>query len=481
MKENNSKNYLNAVRNGLPLTIKEQFILIMRLSFPAILAQISSVIMGYIDASMVGMLGYKQAASIGLVSSTTWLLGGIAYSSVTGFTVQVAQAIGGKKEEEAKDILCQSLVFVFFISLVFLGIGVSISPHLPGWLGGSKGVSSDASTYFLINSLGIPAAAMNVLAGRMLQSCGNMKVPGILNSLMCLLDIIFNFVLVFPTSEYTVAGITLTIKGFNMGVAGAALGTALAELVTALIMMGFLLFHSPLQIKKREHKRITGHHKKYVKKALIIALPVAFEHFVVCLAMVVTTRIIAPLGAVAIAANSFAITAESLCYMPGYGISEAATTLVGQSFGAGRSEMARQFARRTTYVGTWIMIFGSIIMYILAPYMIGLLTKEPEVLELGTRILRIEAFAESFYVASIIISGALRGAGDTFVPSIMNFISLWLVRIPLSYLLAQKYGLTGAWIAMCIELIFRGSIFYVRLLKEKWIKQKFKSVANEIL
>ena len=491
MAQGHYKTYLEMVRNGKALTLRQQIILIAALSFPSILAQISSVIMGYIDASMVGRLGSGEAAAIGLVSTSTWLLGSIVYASVTGFTVQAAQAIGAKKEHEAREILRQSLRAIVVVALLLLLIGAAVSPYLPHWLGGTEQISGQASMYFLIYSLALPAMGLNALAGGMLQSSGNMKIPGILNSLMCLLDIIFNYFFIFPTRDYDFAGVTMVIPGFNMGVAGAALGTALAEVVTACLMLSFLMFKSNLGVSrigkdeymKGQAKSDSSEHidirseftdivqgRNYMKKAWVIAAPVAFEHFVVCFAMVITTRIIAPLGVVAIAANSFAITAESLCYMPGYGISDAATTLVGQSVGAGRKELARQFARRTTYIGLIVTVIGSIIMYIMAPFMIGILTNDPQVLELGTRILRIEVWAEPLYVGSIIISGALRGAGDTLVPSIMNFVSLWAVRLPLSFLLAARFGLVGAWIAMSSELIFRGVIFLIRLWREKWLK-----------
>lgn len=117
------------------------------------------------------------------------------------------------------------------------------------------------------------------------------------------------------------------------------------------------------------------------------------------------------------------------------------------------------------------MTATAMVMFFAAPFMIGILTPDPAVRELGTKVLKIEAFAEPMYAASIVVSGALRGAGDTFIPSLMNFFSLWAVRIPLSYVLAKRYGLTGVWIAMCAELTFRGIIFLVRLYREKWIKE----------
>ena len=187
--------------------------------------------------------------------------------------------------------------------------------------------------------------------------------------------------------------------------------------------------------------------------------------------MVMTTRIIAPLGTVPVAANSFAITAESICYMPGFGLQGAASTLVGQSIGAQKNAQAKSFAWITTLLGMVIMTLLGAIMYFLCPYVFGFLTPDPAVQDLGVQILRIELFAEPFYGASIVAAGALRGAGDTLVPGILSFVSIWGVRVTLAFLLVGTYGLRGVWIAMAIELTFRGLLFLARLKFGKWQKR----------
>ena len=168
-------------------------------------------------------------------------------------------------------------------------------------------------------------------------------------------------------------------------------------------------------------------------------------------------------GIIAIAANSFAITAESLCYMPGYGISEAATTLVGQSLGANRIRLLRRFANITVWSGMLIMGVMGALMYMAAPQIIGVMTPVEEIRTLGIEILRIEAFAEPMFAASIVAYGVFVGVGGTFMPSLMNFGSIWGVRLTLAARFAPTMGLPGVWLAMCIELCFRGTIFLVRL------------------
>ena len=458
------------IRNGRPMTLRQQLNLTVQLSVPSIMAQLSSIVMQYIDASMVGSLGAAASASIGLMSTTTWLFMGMCSSAATGFSVQVAHLLGAKDLSGARAVLRQGLLATLLFSLVLAAVGSAVSGPLPVWLGGGADITGNASAYFLIFILSLPAFQINVLASGMLRSSGNMYIPSALNILMCLLDVVFNLFLIFPTRTVDVCGLRFLLPGAGMGVPGAALGTALAIVVTALLMVWFLCFRSPELSLMQDCGRFlpTG---ECIRKALRISLPMGCERIVMCGAQIMTTVIVAPLGTVAIAANAFGITAESLCYMPGYGVADAATTLAGQSLGAGRKDLTRRFARITVLMGMGVMTLMGVVMYVAAPLMIGIMTPDPDVLALGVSALRIEAFAEPMFAASIVAYGVFVGAGDTFVPAVMNLLSMWGVRLSLAFLLAPRMGLQGVWLAMCIELCFRGAIFLLRLRGGRWMKK----------
>lgn len=462
---------LTLIREGKPMTMGQRLQLTVRLSIPAVIAQLSSIIMQYIDAAMVGHLGAEASASIGLVSTTTWLFWGLCSAITAGFSVQVAHRIGAGDMAGARAVLRQSLTATLVFSLMLAAIGMSISGMLPVWLGGDPSIRHDASLYFFIFSLFLPAMQMNFLAGGMLRCSGNMHIPSIMGATMCALDVIFNFLLIFPTRPLDIAGITFTMPGAGLGVCGAALGTVAAEALVAGIMLRYLWTRS-------NTLRLTGERGSFrpqtttLKTAFRIGFPMCMEHVVICGAQIMTTVIVAPLGVFAIAANSFAITAESLCYMPGYGIAEAATTLVGQSIGAARRKLTLSFARITVLMGMGIMALMGILMYIFAPGIIGLMTPVEEIRQLGVMALRIEAFAEPMFAASIVAYGVFVGAADTIVPCLMNFFSIWAVRLSLAAWLAPTLGLKGVWIAMCVELCFRGAIFLIRLTRERWLKLK---------
>ncbi len=466
--ENKTDSLLALIRRGAPMTLGEQLHLTFLLSIPAIMAQLSSIVMQYIDAAMVGSLGASAAASIGLVSTTTWLFGGTCSAAATGFSVQVAHAIGAGDFEKARGVLRQALVAITLFGMLWGAAGMAISGNLPGWLGGDEAIRKDSSLYFLIYSAFLPVLQLYILAGGMLRCSGNMRVPSMLSVLMCLLDVVFNFFLIFPTRSMEILGISVRMPGFGLGVEGAAIGTGLAELVAAGLMLWFLCKRSPY-LKITQEKGSYRPTARVLKNAVRISLPMGVEHTVICGAQIMTTIIVAPLGIFAIAANSFGITAESLCYMPGYGIADAATTLVGQSFGAGRKDLTRKFAYITVGMGMAVMGIMGVIMYIGAPVIIGSMTPDAEVLKLGTEALRIEAFAEPMFAAAIVAYGVFVGMGKTVVPCIMNFVSIWAVRLTLAAFLAPSMGLNGVWLAMCIELCFRGSIFLARL---RWVFRK---------
>lgn len=444
---------LEKIRLGNPMTNMEKFNLIMGLSIPSMLAQITNVLMFFIDASMVGHLGAKASASIGLVESTVWLMGSVMVAMSMGFSVQVAHFIGANDFFKARQVFRHALIFGCVFSLFMCLIGVSIHGRLPFWLGGGNDIAEDSSRYFLIYSLTLPFVLLFHLTSSMLKSSGDMRIPSILSIMMCALDVVFNYLFIYI---------------LNLGVMGAALGTAAAYIATSLPMVWMATCRNKilaLHLDSIPFRWVWD----YVRNALKISLPMAAQSILMSGAQVVSTLIVAPLGNIAIASNSFAVTAESLCYMPGYGIGDAATTLVGQAHGANRPDLCKSFAYMTVGIGMLIMALMGIVMYIFAPEMIGMLSPVEEIRALGTQVLRIEAFAEPFFAASIVTYSVCVGAGDTLKPAMMNFLSMWCVRLTMAAMLAPHYGLKGVWIAMAVELTFRGTLFLIRLFRGKWL------------
>lgn len=441
------------------------------LSLPAMLAQLSSIAMQYIDATMVGRLGADDSASIGLVSTSLWLFWGICSAMTSGYSVQVAHRVGAKDNEGARSVLRQGITASLIFSALVTVIGLAIAEPLPRWLGGDPAINRNATLYFVVFIAALPLLTMNYLAGGMLRCVGNMKVPSVVSTLMCVLDCLLNFFLIFPTRHIAVGGTDILMPGAGLGVLGAALGTVGAEAICAVVMMWFCCV-------RQQELRLIGNSgsfrptKDITRKATSISAPMTLEHAIICGAQIAVTVIVTPLGVVAIAANAFAVTAESLCYMPGYGIGDAATTLTGQSHGAHRPRLVRQFGFMSVGLGMGIMSVMGLLMYVFAPGIMAVITPVEAIRDLGAEVLRIEAWAEPMFAASIVAYGAFVGVGQTKLPAFMNFGSIWLVRVPLAWWLSKTSGLKGVWTAMCIELCFRGVIFLGRLLLSRWYMER---------
>ena len=462
----------------------EQLRLTLLLALPAILAQLSMCLMSYIDAAMVGRLGSAQAAAIGLVSTTTWIFGSFCYANSSGFSVQIAHRCGARDFAGARRIFRQGLYSTVAVSVLLALIGVSIHAALPRWLGGSPEILADAADYFLIYALFLPTMQIAVYAEASLIASGNMRVPSIASLAICVLDVLFNYLFIFV---------------LGLGVKGAALGTALATACAGFFLLGYASSRSEelrqsggwmiparritgairaLSTAQRQAEWFSGSQKDTFRQAFGICWPLWLQNLVTRGAYIAATVFVAPLGTIAIAANSFAIIAEGFCYLPGYGMQDAATTLVGQSLGAKRPDTARRFAWITIASGAAMMTALAVLMWLFAPQVMGLLSRDPAVVTLGAQCLRIEAWAELLYAVSIVAYGCCVGAGDTLVPSAINLLSMWVVRLGLAVFLIPRLGLVGYWYAMAAELSLKGLIFIVRIARGRWMKTRLTAAGT---
>lgn len=473
---------LGQLRNGDNLSTGQQIRLAMILAVPAILAQLSMCLMNYIDAAMVGRLGSAQAAAVGLVTSTIWIFGSFCYANSSGFSVQIAHRCGARDFEGARSIFRQGLLTVLGASVVLCALGLGISGALPRWLGGTPEIIGDAAAYFRIWVAFIPFFQLAAFCEAALIATGNVKISSIISMTMCIFDVAFNCIFIFL---------------LEMGVKGAALGTGLALTAGAVWLLisamrttelkqnrhwGWLLptmkntgSITTARVEYKTAEAGTGEEaadvsrKATVLRALHISWPLWMQNLVVRGAYIAATVIVAPLGTIAIAANSFAIIAEGFCYLPGYGMQDAASTLVGQSLGAGRKDMARRFSFITISSGATMMTFLAVFMWIFAPQIMGLLTPDQAVIDLGAKCLRIEAWAELLFGVSIVANGCFVGAGSTLFPSVANLVSMWVIRIGLALLLIPRHGLEGYWVAMATELSVKGIVFAIRIRGNRWL------------
>lgn len=449
------------MKNAAKTQHSHLFILMM-LAWPAILEQFLLTLVRYVDTAMVGSLGAAATAAVAINSSPTWLISSILGAVGVGYSVQIAHSIGAKDYEMTGQVVRQSLLAVIFTGLVMTAICLLISPFLPGWMGAEAEVIPDAQRYLQIYVLSLPFQASSATFSAILRCMGDTKTPLIFNTATNVLNIILNYFLIFETREVSLFGLSVTMPGTGWGITGAAIATAIATTIVgiglALVTLGRRnLYCITIKDSFRPDRTI-------IHRALELGVPVAIERTIVTSGQLLMTRIIASLGTVALAAGHVAITAEGLSYMPADGISYAATALVGQKYGAREFKEARRYGILSGWSGFFLSAFMGLLLFLFAAPLAQIFSSDPEVIRLAASMLRIVAICQPLFGVSIVISGALRGLGDTRFPLFVGVTGMWLVRATLAplFVYVLKTGLAGVWIAMVCDLCIRGLLCALR-------------------
>ena len=436
------------------------------LAWPAIVEQVMLTAVQYVDTAMVGRLGAGATAAVGLTTTPTWMMMGIFAATAMGFSVQVAQNLGAERRDEAKRIVAQSLRVVAVLGVLIGSLGVAVSFRLPYWMGAEEEIVGPAGLYFRIMACGMPLTFGVQMISSMFRCSGDTKSPMILNTMINLINVVLNFLFIYPTRSMTLFGADFTMPGLGLGVMGAAVASVTST-GTIFVIFLWMLFdrESPVKLSKDVDGTLD---KKCLSTAFRLGLPIAMERLAMNGAQVMQTAIITEIGTASLAAHHLAVTAESISYAPAFGVSQAATAMTGQAIGAGRKDLAMYFAKVSIAMGMILMTIGGIILFAFAEPLIRIFSTDPEVIAMGGAVLRIVAFAEPLFGASIVSSGSLRGAGDSRFPFLISMSTMWGLRITLSLFLAGRMGLMGVWLAMAFELIVRGCIFLTRIFRGKW-------------
>ncbi|MGD8114352.1 MAG: MATE family efflux transporter, partial [Sphaerochaetaceae bacterium] len=424
----------------------------------------------YIDTAMVGSLGPVATAAVAVNTSTIWLVNGVMYSFGAAYSVVIARYIGAQESDNIQKSVKQAFLAMISLSLIITLVMSIVSRHLAIWLGVEQKVVSDAVDYMKIIAISYPFFITFIFLSNMIRSSGDTKTPLISNIVTNLFNITGNFLLIFPTREITFLSREFTVYGAGLGVKGAAIATLISHILSASILLTIVLTKdSPLKISLKKFSwrfdPIISH------QVLRVGLPMALERITLSSGQIVLTSLVTNLGTVSLAAHHLAITAESITFMPVSGFSLASATLVAQALGAKKREMAKDFARRTLIGGIVLMSVTGTGMYLAAVQLMSFFTQDIEVITLGARVLRIEAFAQPFFAMSIVIGGILRGAGDTKWPFIFSIIGMWFVRLLPAFVLITFFNgtLIVGWVCMVADLVVRGSLNFHRYRSGKWL------------
>lgn len=450
---------------GGEMTAQKRLPVLWKLSWPAIVEQLLSMLVSYADTAMVGALGARATAAVSVVSSSIWTVGGILAGIGVGYSVQVANAVGAQDEVRVRRIVRQGALAALVVGLLVLSAMQLMATAIPRWLGAEPEVYPLAVSYLRWVTLGLPFSTALAIFSAILRCTGDTRTPLMLNGLANMVNIVLNFFLIYPTRQWG----GLTIPGAGLGVAGAAIGTAASVALAGCLIVRHTFFRRghPMSLGPEEGYRPD---REIIGTALRLGLPYIGERMTVNLGQILMTGLVAHVGTVALAANHIAVTVEGLCYLPAFGVSFAATALVGQAVGADSRENARAYGALSGWLGWWMSVGTGAMLFVAAPWLAGLFSPDGAVVAETVKVLRIVAFAEPCFGLSIVLSGALRGANDVRFPMLCSLGSMWGIRIVAANLLVYRFGwgLEAIWLSMSADLVLRGILCALRWRSPRW-------------
>ncbi len=443
---------------------------IVLLAWPVLVEQIFTTLVSFADTAMVGSLGAWATASVSISNSPIFLLNGIIMALGVGITALVARAKGAGNDELVKKLMRHAVLVILYIGVPIVLVILCLSRKIPLWMGADADILDTAAQYNLITAFGRIFNLTAMVLNSAFRGYGDTKTPMVLNLVMNIVNIIGNFLLIYPTRPLTVLGLTFTMPGAGWGVAGAAAATAIGMAVSGLMAL-YVAFNpgNPYHVSMGGKGSLRPD-KALTRQIVYISFPAMLERICMSSSGIFVTSSIATLGTANIAANSLSLSAESLSYMPAFAFQTAITTLVGQSLGADKPKLAEKFVRATMWMGTTVMFFTGLGLYIFAAPIIGIFTPDGEVIGIASRCLQLMGLMQIPQIAAWIFSGVLRGAGDTTVNFYISASTNWGIRTLFSVLAIRAFHLDlyATYIVMAVEILVRMFVLYLRYRSGKW-------------
>lgn len=451
--------------HGLKLN-KPMIAVILGLAWPTMLEQLMQTAVQYIDTAMVGVLGTEATAAVGSTTTVGWLVNIITASIGVGFLAYIAKSCGAGDFESAKKASAQSVTVTVAVGMVFTALVLLLSPYVPVWMQVDEKIRELTAKYFFILFIPMLFRTATSIFGMVLRAAGDTKTPMVIGVAVNIINIILNFLFIYPTRVVSVFGFEFTMWGWGQGVIGAATASAIAFAVGGILITIALMRHKTISPRGYSLKPDGA----VLRPCFKVALPNLFQGIATSLGYVVFASMINSVGDTATAAHTVANTVESAFYIPGFGMKTAASTLAGNAYGAKDNKKMKELARMFIPIEIFLMMISGAALFIFAPALVGLFSKSDEVIRLGATVLRMVALSEPFYGFSIIMEGFLVGVGKTKTPFLYTLIGMWGVRIVGTFILINLmgYGLVAAWGAMIAHNMLLFVLYLVCYLKGKW-------------
>lgn len=443
---------------------------IFALAWPTMLEELLQTAVQYIDTAMVGSLGTQATAAVGATSTVNWLVSSTIAALGIGFLSYVSQACGAGDRSKVGRTSAQAVLTVLVCGLFFTGLTLGLSRYVPVWMQVDPEIQSLTARYFFILYTPMLFRTATIIFGTLLRSVGDSKTPMRVGLLVNILNVILNVLLIYPTRTW----FGLRIWGAGQGVIGAALASAISFTAGG-ICISVALWRHPVITPRGNSFRPDF---EILKPCLKVALPNALQRFGTSLGYVAFASMINSIGDVATAAHTIANTVESAFYIPGYGMQTAAATLAGNALGARDNRRAGKLAQMIIFVETVLMILSGGLLFVFAPQMMGLFSRDAQVILLGSVVLKMVALSEPFYGVAIIIEGMMHGMGNTMLPFLFSISGMWGIRIVGTFLCTQIFGmgLVSAWACMIAHNLALFTAFLVCYLTGRWNPMNKKSI-----
>lgn len=433
--------------------------LVMTLAWPTMVEQLMQTVVQYIDTAMVGQLGTHATAAVGGTGTVAWLVNSTISAIGIGFLAYISQACGAGETHRAKKASAQAVLAVLVVGLLFTALTLVFSNYVPIWMQIDPAVQILSAQYFFILYAPMLFRAASIIFGTVLRAAGDSKTPMLAGLLVNTVNIVLNFLLIYPSRMVSIWSIDLFIPGAGMGVIGAGIASAASYVVGGVVITVALFRHpivSPLGQKMTPDFSV-------LRPCLKVALPNALQRFATSFGYVVFASMINSLGEVSTAAHTIANTVESAFYIPGYGMQAAAATLAGNAWGARDKSRIRDLTRLIIPLEVLMMVVSGGLLFVFAPQMMTIFNKDVAVIALGASVLRMVALSEPFYGVSIILEGMMQGMGNTVKPLLLNIAGMWGIRIVGTFICIQFFdlGLVSAWACMiCHNLMLFAFFVY---------------------
>ncbi|MBR5596070.1 MAG: MATE family efflux transporter [Lachnospiraceae bacterium] len=439
---------------------------ILSLAWPTMLEQLMQTTVQYIDTAMVGSLGTQATAAVGSTGTINWLVNGSIGALSIGFLSYIAKACGAKDIKNAKRAAAQATLMVIMVGGFFTFITVALSCKIPIWMQVDSGIQELAGKYFLILYSPMLFRTASIIFGNVLRAVGDTKSPMKIGVIVNILNILLNFLFIYPTRTIEILGRNFMIPGIGLGVLGAAFASAIAFAIGG-ILITIILWKHPL-ISPRKERFVPQWN--ILQPCLKVALPNMLQRFGTYLGYVVFAAMINSIGEAATAAHTIANTVESLFYIPAFGMQTAAATLAGNAYGAKDGKRMKQLSSMFLPIEVMLMFFTGTALFVVAPIFMGFFSKNPEVIQLGARVLRMVAVSEPFYGFFIIVEGFMLGVGKTKEPFVYSMIGMWGIRIVGTYICTQilGLGLLSAWGCMIGHNMVLFVLFLGAYIRGSW-------------